>query len=113
MTGDDFTLENLRDQLRQLMNPGLMTRWLNMLPGMAVIGAFPRDSDANREMTRMLGIIDSMTPQERQTPKIIDRDRRNRIARGAGAPVEEVTQLLRQFDMMTPVLMTMLNRNRP
>ena len=58
----------------------------------------------------MLGIIDSMTPQERRNPKIIDPSRRNRIARGAGVQVQEVNALLKQFDMMAPMMKAMAGK---
>jgi signal recognition particle subunit SRP54 len=90
-----------------------MTKMLSMLPGMGGMGDMAQmlnGGDAEGEMGRMLGIIDSMTPQERRSPKVIDPSRRNRIARGAGVQVQEVNQLLKQFDIMAPIMKTMAGK---
>jgi signal recognition particle subunit SRP54 len=67
-------------------------------------------ADAEGEMKRTLGIIDSMTPQERRNPKIIDPSRRNRIARGAGVQVQEVNALIKMFDTMAPVMKSLAGK---
>jgi len=66
--------------------------------------------EAEGEMKRTLGIIDSMTLKERRNPKIIDPSCRNRIAAGAGVQVQEVNQLLKQFDMMAPIMKAMAGK---
>jgi len=110
LAAGEFTLEDFKGQLRQIMQPGLMTKMLSMLPGMGGMAEMLNGGDAEGEMGRMLGIIDSMTPQERRSPKVIDPSRRNRIARGAGVQVQEVNQLLKQFDMMAPIMKTMAGK---
>jgi signal recognition particle subunit SRP54 len=110
LAAGEFTLDDFRGQMRQLMQPGLMTKMLGLLPGMGGISEMLNGEDAEGEMGRMLGIIDSMTPQERRSPKIIDPSRRNRIARGAGVQVQDVNQLLKQFDMMAPIMKTMAGK---
>ena len=112
LAAGEFTLDDFRGQMRQLMQPGLMQKMLGLLPGggqlLEMMGAGGEDAEGG--MGRMLGIIDSMTPQERRSPKIVDPSRRNRIARGAGVQVQEVNQLLKQFDMMAPIMKTMAGK---
>ena len=64
------------------MQPGLMTKMMGLMPGMGEISEMMNDDDAEGDMKRLLGIIDSMTPEERRNPKMIDPSRRNRIAAG-------------------------------
>jgi signal recognition particle subunit SRP54 len=104
LAAGEFTLDDFKGQLRQVLQPGLMTKMLSMLPGMGGMAEAMNGGEAEGEMTRMLGIIDSMTQQERRSPKVIDPSRRNRIARGAGVQVQEVNALLKQFDVMAPMM---------
>ena len=93
----EFTLEDYRDQLRQLGKMGPLDQVLSMLPGhgLAMKGV---DVDAGeREMRRAVAIIDSMTPRERRDPAVINGSRRKRIAKGSGHAVEDVNRLLKQF----------------
>jgi signal recognition particle subunit SRP54 len=93
----EFTLEDYRDQLRQVKKMGSLEQVLSMIPG---LGASARDVDmeaGEREMRRAGAIIDSMTPLERREPSVIDGSRRKRIARGSGTRVEDVNRLLKQF----------------
>ena len=63
------------------------------------------DADLDKDMTRLFGIIDSMTPQERRNPgKVIDQQRRRRIAAGAGVQLHEVSDLVKQFDGMAAMM---------
>jgi len=92
----EFTLEDYRDQLRQLRRMGPLEQVISMVPGLGSV----RGVDAERgeeEMKRSIAIVDSMTPQERLDPSVIGGSRRKRIARGSGRSVEEVNRLLRQF----------------
>ncbi|MFC6153426.1 signal recognition particle protein [Nocardioides yefusunii] len=92
----DFTLEDFMDQMKQLRKLGSMSKILGMLPGM---GQF-RDQIENfdeRELDRIQAIVSSMTPAERQNPKIIDGSRRARIAKGSGTQVNDVNQLVDRF----------------
>src|SRR6187431_1285605 len=82
LAAGEFTLDDFKGQLRQVLQPGLMMKMLSLLLGMGDMAQMMNGTDAEGEMKRMLGIIDSMTPQERRTPKVIDPSRRNRIARG-------------------------------
>jgi signal recognition particle subunit SRP54 len=91
-----FTLEDFRDQLRQLKKMGSLTQILSLLPGFdnKMLKNFNVDDKA---LVRIEAIIDSMTPRERFDHNIINGSRRRRIARGSGTTVEEVNQLLKQF----------------
>ncbi len=93
----EFTLEDFRDQLKQVRKMGPLEQVVSMLPGMG--GALKGvDVDrGEREMRRSIAIVDSMTPQERRDPSLINGSRRKRIARGSGSSVEDVNRLLKQF----------------
>jgi signal recognition particle subunit SRP54 len=110
LAAGEFTLDDFKGQLRQVLQPGLMMKMMSLLPGMGQFTEMMNGEEAEGEMKRMLGIIDSMTPQERRNPKVIDPSRRNRIARGAGAQVQDVNALLKQFDMMAPVMKAMAGK---
>jgi signal recognition particle subunit SRP54 len=110
LAAGEFTLDDFKTQMQQLLQPGLMQKMLSLLPGMGQLQEWMQDSDAAQDLKRIIGIIDSMTPQERRNPKIIDPSRRNRIARGAGVPVQEVNALLKQYEAMTPMLRSMAGK---
>ncbi len=93
---NEFTLEDFREQMRQIRRLGPLDQVLAMLPGAGQL----KDVDTEqgeREMRRSGAIIDSMTPEERRNPALINGSRRKRIARGSGARVEDVNRLLKQF----------------
>ena len=92
----EFTLEDYRDQLRQLGKMGPLDQVLSMLPGMGSLKGVDVDA-GEREMRRAVAIIDSMTPRERREPAVINGSRRKRIAKGSGHAVEDVNRLLKQF----------------
>jgi signal recognition particle subunit SRP54 len=97
--------------MMQILRPGLMTRMLGLLPGMGEISKVLNNSDTEKGVKRMVGIIDSMTPQERRTPKIIDANRRARIARGAGTKVQEVSDIIKQYDVMAPLMKSLAGKS--
>lgn len=90
-----FTLEDFLDQMRQLKKMGPLENIVGMMPDLPP-GADPSDVDESR-LVRMEAIITSMTPEERQSPVMIDGSRRSRIAKGSGTSVQEVSLLLKQF----------------
>ena len=92
---DEFTLEDFRDQLRQLRKLGPLEQVLSMLPGLGP--QLTRNDLDERRFIHLGAIIDSMTSEERRHPEVIDGKRRRRIARGSGTSVQQVNQLLRQF----------------
>jgi signal recognition particle subunit SRP54 len=102
MAKGKFDLEDYASQLRQIGKMGSLSGIVGMLPGMGKIKE--QLAGANLDTTilkRQAAIIGSMTKKERQVPDIIKASRKKRIATGAGATVQEVNQLLKQFDQMT------------
>jgi signal recognition particle subunit SRP54 len=93
----EFTLEDYRDQLRQMKRLGKLEEVIAMIPGVggAIKGA--NLDEGEREMKRAGAIIDSMTKMERRDPAVIGGSRRKRIALGSGTRVEDVNRLLRNF----------------
>ena len=100
---NEFTLEDLRQQMAAIGRMGPLQQLVEMIPGV-------RSSDAadvdERQLARVAAIIDSMTPQERRHPAIINGSRRKRVARGSGTGVPEVNRLLRQYAQMRKMLKT-------
>ena len=94
---NDFTLEDFRDQLRQLRKLGPLEGLLNMMPKVGMLKELKDVKVDEKEITHVVAIIDSMTPQERANHMIINGSRRRRIARGSGTSVQEVNQLLKQY----------------
>jgi signal recognition particle subunit SRP54 len=99
-----FTLGDFRDMMQKLRKPGLMTKMLSLMPGMGELTKLMGNSDNEKEMSRLTGIVDSMTQEERRNPKIIDPSRRDRIARGCGVQPTQVSDLIKQFDLIGPML---------
>lgn len=106
---DDFTLEDFRDQLRTIKKMGPLEQILGMIPGLGNLKQLneQRAQIDDRQLARIEGIINSMTPQERRNHAIINGSRRKRIARGSGTSVEEVNRLLKQFVDMRKMLKSM------
>ncbi|MDF2848869.1 MAG: signal recognition particle protein, partial [Oerskovia sp.] len=95
-SGQDFTLADFLVQMQQMKNMGSMKKMLGMLPGMGQMRE-ALDNFDEREVDRIEAIIRSMTPGERDNPKIINGSRRARIARGSGVTTSDVNQLLDRF----------------
>lgn len=95
---DSFTLEDFRDQLRQVRKMGSLESILSLIPGISkkVKGMANLELD-EKKLIRVEAIINSMTPQERANVAIINGSRRLRIAKGSGTTVQEVNQLLKQY----------------
>lgn len=103
-------LNDFRDQMVQMRSMGSMSSLIDKLPAAmqeAAAKSKVSDEDADRMIRRTIGIIDSMTPQERHHPELIKASRKKRIADGAGLPVQEVNKLLKQYDQMTEVMKRM------
>ncbi|NLY67627.1 MAG: signal recognition particle protein [Tissierellia bacterium] len=91
-----FTLEDFLDQIDQVKNLGPLDEILGMIPGINNKALKNLDID-EKEIVRIQAIIQSMTPEERANPSIINSSRRKRIASGSGTSVQEVNKLLKQF----------------
>jgi signal recognition particle subunit SRP54 len=94
---NEFTLEDFRDQLRQLRKLGPLESVLNMMPQVGMLKELKNVKVDENEITRVVAMIDSMTPHERANHMIINGSRRRRIAKGSGTSVQEINQLLKQY----------------
>jgi signal recognition particle subunit SRP54 len=94
---NDFTLEDFRDQLRQVRKLGPLESILGMMPNVGLLKDLKNVKVDEKEITHIVAIIDSMTPRERANHMIINGSRRRRIAKGSGTTVQEVNQLLKQY----------------
>ena len=103
-----FDLEDFRSQLQQLGKMGSMQELVEMMPGFNRKALKGMDMD-EKALVRMEAILSSMTKHERARPVVINGSRRRRIARGSGTSVQEVNQLLKQYNMMQK-MMKQLNR---
>ena len=99
---NEFTLDDLREQVRTVGRMGPLDQVLGMIPGLgARVAAADLDTG---QLTRTVAIIDSMTARERRNPAVMNGSRRRRVARGSGTTVQEVNRLLRQFAEMRKML---------
>ena len=99
----EFTLEDLRDQLRQLRRMGPLSQLLELLPGQ-LRGVNAADAASESRLVAVTALIDSMTPRERRNPAILNASRRRRIARGSGRTVQELNQLIKQYRQMRKLM---------
>lgn len=98
ISGEEFTLEDFLEQLQAMKKMGSMTKLLGMLPG-ANNAAMKKQIDSldDKELVRTQAIVQSMTPEERRNPKVLNGSRRARIAKGSGRSVTEVNSLVDRF----------------
>ena len=94
--GEDFTLEDFLEQMQAVKKMGSLTKLVGMMPGMGDVKK-QLDSIDDRDIDRVAAIIQSMTPQERSDPKILNGSRRARIAGGSGVEVQQVNALIERF----------------
>lgn len=103
--GGDFDLNDFRAQISQMKNMGGLSSLMDKLPAQFQQAAAGADmGQAEKQIRRMEGIINSMTPAERAKPEIIKATRKRRIAAGAGVPVQEVNRMLNQYDQMRTMM---------
>jgi signal recognition particle subunit SRP54 len=102
LTGDGFSLEDFRDQLRQVKKMGSMKSLMGMLPSIGPFAGLQKAADNvdEKQINRVEAIINSMTSHERNHHEVINGSRRKRIARGSGTTIQEVNNLLRQYAQM-------------
>jgi len=102
LSGDGFSLEDFRDQLRQVKKMGSMKNLMGMLPSIGPFSGLQKAADNvdEKQINRVEAIINSMTSHERNHHEVINGSRRKRIARGSGTTVQEVNNLLRQYAQM-------------
>jgi signal recognition particle subunit SRP54 len=107
-----FTLEDFRDQLRQLRGMGPLEQLVGMIPGLSRVKGLPDATAQEKELKRVEAIIDSMTPGERQRPEMLNGSRRKRIAAGSGTSVADVNRLLRQFADMQKMMRQLMQAGK-
>ncbi len=102
LTGDGFSLEDFRDQLRQVKKMGSIKNLMGMLPSIGPFSGLQKAADHvdEKQINRVEAIINSMTIHERNHHEVINGSRRKRISRGSGTTVQEVNNLLRQYAQM-------------
>jgi signal recognition particle subunit SRP54 len=94
---NEFSLEDFRDQLKQIRKLGPLENLLKMMPGMGDMKQMKDMKVDDKELTRIVAIIDSMTVKERHNVELINGQRRRRIAKGSGTSVQDVNNLLKQY----------------
>jgi signal recognition particle subunit SRP54 len=104
---DTFSLEDFKDQLKQVRSMGSMEQMLGMLPKVGIFKDAGKVKVEEKELIHIEAIIDSMTLQERRNHEIINGKRRKRIARGSGTSVQQVNQVLKQYFQMRKMMKSM------
>jgi signal recognition particle subunit SRP54 len=94
---DEFTLDDFRDQLRQVRKLGSLEQIMGMLPNIGPLRGINQMRVDEKELVHIDAIISSMTPQERRLHHLINGSRKKRISRGSGRPVQEINQLLKKY----------------
>ena len=102
----EFSLEDFQKQIAQMKKMGSFSQILNMMPKAGPLKNLSKIDVDDTKILHFEAIINSMTPAERDNPKMINGSRRSRISRGSGCPVSEVNQLLKQFSEMKKMMKT-------
>jgi len=110
---NEFSLQDFLEQLQKLRRMGPLAKVMGMIPGMSKLQLQSDfdDSELEQRLKRVEAIINSMTPQEREHPRILKASRKRRIAQGSGVEVRDVNELLKQFRQMSR-LMNQISRGR-
>lgn len=98
--GKGFDLEDLRDQLAQMQNLGGMGQILDKLPGMGNMAQMAEQANVGKQFKQMEALINSMTPEERRNPDILNGSRKRRITMGSGTDIQDLNRLLKQHKQM-------------
>jgi len=105
--GKDFDLADFREQLLQMTKMGGMAGLMGKLPGMGQIPEQLKQQVNDKELKRLVAMIDSMTPKERAFPAVIRGTRKRRIAMGSGTQIQDLNRLLKQFTIMQKTMKKM------
>ena len=97
LASQSFTLEDFRDQMKQVTRMGSMEQLLGMLPGGQRLKDMTGSGAPERDMKRVVAIVDSMTTRERRDHTVINGSRKKRIAKGSGTSIPEVNRLIKQY----------------
>jgi signal recognition particle subunit SRP54 len=107
-SGARFDLNDFKEQIAQMRKMGGLGGLLDKLPAqLQQVAGKVNERDSDRQIRRLEGIINSMTPAERAKPELIKASRKRRIAAGSGVPVQEVNRLLNQFEQMQALMKQM------
>jgi signal recognition particle subunit SRP54 len=102
---EGFTLEDFRDQLKQIRKMGPLEQLVDMLPKVGPLQSLPKDAKVDEgKLKQVEAIINSMTHQERRDHSVIDGKRRKRIAKGSGTTVQDVNQVIKQYMQMRQMM---------
>jgi len=102
---EEFTLEDFRDQLKQIRKMGPLDQLVDMLPKVGPLQNLPKDASVDEgKLKQVEAIINSMTNEERRDHNVIDGKRRKRIAKGSGTTVQDVNQVLKQYLQMRTMM---------
>jgi len=96
----EFTLEDLRDQLRQIRRMGPLGQLMELMPKAGPLKGLDASQVDEGQLTRVEAMVNSMTPLERRRPQVLNASRKRRVARGSGTSVQDINRLLKQYKMM-------------
>ncbi|GAP65849.1 signal recognition particle protein [Mizugakiibacter sediminis] len=102
--GKRFDMNDMRDQLEQMVNMGGLGALMDKLPGVGSLPDSVKSKVNDREIKRMIALIQSMTKKERRHPDLLNGSRRARVARGAGQQPADVNRLLKQYQQMEKMM---------
>lgn len=111
MQENTFNFNDFVDQLEQMQKMGPMDEIMKMMPGMAANPALKNFHMDSQDIEHLKAVVYSMTPQERQTPELLNPSRRRRIATGSGRPLVEVNRMIKQFKQMQTLMQKMSKGN--
>ena len=104
IVSQEFTLEDLRDQLRQIRKLGPLSQILELMPKVGPLKGLNASMVDESQFKRVEAMINSMTPQERRKPAILNAKRKRRVARGSGTKVQDINRLLKQYRAMRKMM---------
>jgi len=108
---NQFTLQDFLEQLQKIRKMGSISQLLGMIPGMSRFQADIDQEEVELRIKRVEAIINSMTPAERNNPRVLNFSRKKRIAAGSGVEVRDVNDVLKQFQTMQK-MMSQLRKGR-
>ncbi len=105
--GKGFDLDDFKEQMEQMSQMGGLSSLMDKMPGMGKIPDHVKNQVNDRELVKLIAIINSMTPQERRFPAVIKGSRKRRIANGSGTQVQDINKMLKQFTQMQKMMKKM------
>ncbi|HET8898310.1 MAG TPA: signal recognition particle protein, partial [Rhodanobacteraceae bacterium] len=105
--GKRFDLEDMREQLGQMLNMGGLAGLMDKLPGVSTLPDQVKSKVNDKEIHRMIAIINSMTKQERRHPDLLKASRKQRVAKGSGTTPADINRLLKQYMQMEKMMSKM------